>query len=175
MNSTTFAVCFTSFQALLVYICIIAWARQASLMVLNKKRKRKLIDSTICFDIGIIFLTLIYYLGNVTTVLGYVEERFPNRYPLYKVESFIINTSGRDKGIDNIIELEFTSLWFAKYNIIFLIIITILMIISFIVRKKLNKINKIIFGYYIFSFLIIAFITFCASPVYIEYIESECV
>lgn len=49
------------------------------------------------------------------------------------------------------------------------------MIHSFITRKKLNKINKIILGYYIFSFLIIAFITFGASPVYIEYIENECV
>jgi hypothetical protein len=41
MNSTTFAICFTSFQALLVYICIIAMARQASLLVINKKRKSK--------------------------------------------------------------------------------------------------------------------------------------
>ena len=35
--------------------------------------------------------------------------------------------------------------------------------------------NKVLIGYYILNLFIGAFIAFCASPVYIEYIWNECV
>ena len=84
--------------------------------------------------------------GNIATVLGFVEEirLFPYYYPLDEIESIIVNTFGNYHGEDFVIslELENTSLWFAHVNFIFFIILAILMIHSFITRKKRKRLIK---------------------------------
>lgn len=170
---------FMIFQALLASVCVTAFIVYVGTLIENKKynNTNKMENKIIYLDVAVIVLSLIYYLGNIATVLGFVEEirLFPYYYPLDEIESIIVNTFGNYHGEDFVIslELENTSLWFAHVNFIFFIILAILMIHSFITRKKEKKINKVLIGYYILNLFIVAFIAFCASPVYIEYIWNE--
>ena len=101
-------------------------------------------------DVLTTILITVYIIGNIETIL------------LYSYKSSI--------DTPNSIWLKYKSAFVENHkNVIFLIIITILIIFSLIIRIKQKKVNKILVGYYIICCFLMIFIAFWASPKFADY------
>lgn len=165
------AVLLAIIQLLLVTICVYLLLRQVGVLARNKSKMLK--NKTVFLDIGTVALIIIYSIVNIGTVWGCLDAsnvKLLNNLSL-KAYDIAIKVFGREKGCDLIWDLEFTSCWFAEKfrNIIFFIIVTVLIIISGIKRKKDNKLNKVLFVYYLLSFIFMSIIAFYASPKFLTY------
>ena len=165
------AVLLAIIQLLLVTICVYLLLRQVGVLARNKSKMLK--NKTVFLDIGTVALIIIYSIVNIGTVWGCLDAsnvKLLNNLSL-KAYDIAIKVLGREKGCDLIWDLEFTSCWFAEKfrNIIFFIIVTVLIIISGIKRKKDNKLNKVLFVYYLLSFIFMFIIAFYASPKFLTY------
>lgn len=118
-------------------------------------------------------LITVYIIGNIETILLYSYKSSidtPNSIWL-KYRSALREIFGRSNGINIFYKLNSLSWWFVENhkNIIFFCIITILMVISLIMGKKLKVLNKAIIAYYVICFFIMIFIAFFASPKFADY------
>lgn len=96
-------------------------------------------------------LITVYIIGNIETILLYSYKSSidtPNSIWL-KYKSALRAIFGRSNGINIFYKFNSLSWWFVEKhkNVIFLIIITILIIFSLIIRIKQKKVNKILVGY----------------------------
>lgn len=124
-------------------------------------------------DVLTTILITVYIIGNIETILLYSYKSSidtPNSIWL-KYKSALRAIFGRSNGINIFYKFNSLSWWFVEKhkNVIFLIIITILIIFSLIIRIKQKKVNKILVGYYIICCFLMIFIAFWASPKFADY------
>lgn len=88
-----------------------------------------------------------------------------------KHQYLLDNIFGEYRGLRIFRIMRDTSWWFVENhkNVIFFIIISIMMIVSIIMGKKVKKLNKVLLVYYTICFLLMAFIAFLASPRFADY------
>lgn len=124
-------------------------------------------------NVQIIIMTIIYVLGNIETILiySYWENKDNDNHPWLKYQELPYSLFGPKRGMDFFYNINNVSWWFVENhkNIIFFCIITILMVISLIMGKKLKALNKAIIAYYVICFFIMIFIAFFASPKFADY------
>ena len=124
-------------------------------------------------DVLIAVLITVCIIGNIETILLYSYRSSidtPNSIWL-KFKSMLITIFGRSYGINIFYKFNSLSWWFVENhkNVIFFIIITILIIVSLIIRIKQKRVNKIVVGFYMICCFLMVFIAFFASPKFADY------
>lgn len=124
-------------------------------------------------NITTIIFPIIYILGNFETILiySYWKNKDNENHPWLKFQELLYSLYGRDRGIDIFYSINHVSWWFVDHhrNIIFFCITAVLMTISLMISKKLDKPCKALTAYYVICIFIMGFIAFFASPKFADY------